>query len=114
MVASQVRCILKNIATLSVPSNRALEFQNHPAGTPPVKVGSFDFFGTNIHLIPTVGIFITMVDAFCAFQLCHNLSLVLYRIPVTLEEVSFLKILNRNLGRALWFSLISYLSLRIC
>ena len=61
VVASQVRCILKSIATFAVPSNRALEFQNHPAGTPPVKVGSFDFFGSNINLIPTVGIFITMV-----------------------------------------------------
>jgi dynein heavy chain len=33
---------------------------NLPAGTPPVKIGSFDFFGSNLSLIPTVGMFITM------------------------------------------------------
>lgn len=60
VVASQVRCIFKAIAHLAVPANRPLEYSSLPAGTPPTKVGSFDFFGYSVNLIPTVGIFITM------------------------------------------------------
>jgi dynein heavy chain len=60
VVASQVRCILKAIAHLAVPANRPSNFQALPAGTPPSKVGTFDFFGYTVNLIPTVGIFITM------------------------------------------------------
>ena len=60
VVASQVRCILKAIAFFGVPANRAPEYQTLPTGNPPVKVGTFDFFGYPINLIPTVGIFITM------------------------------------------------------
>ena len=60
VVASQVKCILDAIALYSVPTNRAKEFQHLPAGTPPVKVGSFNFFGEEVSLIPTVGMFITM------------------------------------------------------
>lgn len=60
VVASQVRCILKAIAHLAVPANRPPEYSSLPAGTPPTKVGTFDFFGYSVNLIPTVGIFITM------------------------------------------------------
>jgi dynein heavy chain len=60
VVASQVRCILKAIAHFAVPANRSVEFQLLPAGTPPIKIGTFDFFGYSMNLIPTVGIFITM------------------------------------------------------
>ena len=60
VVASQVKCILDAITFFAVPSNRAKEYMNLPAGTPPVKVGSFEFFGSNLNLIPTVGLFITM------------------------------------------------------
>jgi dynein heavy chain len=60
VVASQVRCILDAIALMSIPANRAKEFQHLPAGNPPVKVGMFNFFGETISLIPTVGLFITM------------------------------------------------------
>jgi len=60
VVASQVRCILDAITRYAVPANRHKDYQHLPAGTPPVKVGSFNFFGENISLIPTVGLFITM------------------------------------------------------
>lgn len=60
VVASQVKSILDAITLLAVPANRSKEFMNLPAGTPPVKIGSFDFFGSTISLIPTVGLFITM------------------------------------------------------
>ena len=60
VVASQVKCILDAIAFLSEPANREKEFQTLPKGNVTVKVGSFDFFGSIISLIPTVGLFITM------------------------------------------------------
>jgi dynein heavy chain len=60
VVATQVRCILDAIIRFSVPANREAQFQALPAGTPPVKVGSFSFFGEKIALVPTVGLFITM------------------------------------------------------
>lgn len=60
VVASQVRCILDAIILYSTPANREPQYQSLPAGTPPMKVGSFNFFGEQISLIPTVGFFITM------------------------------------------------------
>lgn len=60
VVASQVRCILDAITFLAVPANRPKEFKDLPPGNPPVKVGSFNFFGETVALIPTVGLFITM------------------------------------------------------
>ena len=60
VVASQVRCILDAIAFFAVPINRSKEFSGLPAGTPPVKVGYFNFFGEQIAMVPTVGLFITM------------------------------------------------------
>eukprot|EP01038_Epipyxis_sp_PR26KG_P005405 gene5405-7492_t len=60
VVATQVRCILDAIMFLSIPANRPAAFQALPAGTPPVKIGTFNFFGEQIALIPTVGLFITM------------------------------------------------------
>ena len=60
VVASQVKCILDAITLFANPANRTKEYMNLPAGTPPVKIGSFDFFGSNLSLIPTVGMFITM------------------------------------------------------
>jgi len=60
VVASQVKTILDAIAFFANPSNRSKDFQGLPSGTPPVKVGKIDFFGANIDLIPTVGMFITM------------------------------------------------------
>jgi dynein heavy chain len=41
----QVRTILDAIAHFAVPANRAKEYEKLPAGTPPVKVGTFNFFG---------------------------------------------------------------------
>ncbi len=38
VVATQVKTIQDAIVKLSVPSNRDLEYQHLPAGTPPVKV----------------------------------------------------------------------------
>ena len=43
-----------------MPANRHADLPHLPAGTPPVKVGVFNFFGEMISLIPTVGLFITM------------------------------------------------------
>jgi dynein heavy chain, axonemal len=60
VVASQVRCILDAIMFLSNPFNRPQAFQHLPAGTPPVKIGTFNFFGEQIGMVPTVGLFITM------------------------------------------------------
>jgi dynein heavy chain len=34
--------------------------RTYPEGRPPVIVGSFDFQGDRIPLVPTVGVFITM------------------------------------------------------
>ena len=60
VVATQVRCILDAIIKYAVPSNRDKEFQYLPAGTPPSKVGTMNFFGEVISVVPTVGLFITM------------------------------------------------------
>ena len=60
VVASQVRCVLEGVALLANPANRPKEFQSLPAGSPPVKVGYINFFGDQISLVPTVGLFITM------------------------------------------------------
>ncbi|RYH32012.1 hypothetical protein EON65_01475, partial [archaeon] len=60
VVASQVRCILDAIIFHAVPSNREAQYQSLPPGTPAVKIGSFNFFGDQIALVPTVGLFITM------------------------------------------------------
>ena len=60
VVATQVKTIQDAIAFLGVPANRAPEFQTAPAGQPPVKVGTFDFMGDTISLVPTTGAYITM------------------------------------------------------
>ncbi len=60
VVATQVKTVQDAIIHHSVPSNRNPEFQDRPAGTPPCKVGTFDFCGDVISLIPTCGFFITM------------------------------------------------------
>lgn len=60
VVASQVRCILDAIMFHSDPRNRPKEYQGLPAGIPATKVGMFMFFGDEISLTPTVGLFITM------------------------------------------------------
>ena len=60
VIATQVRCILEAIAHHSVPANRHKDYMHLPAGTPPVKVGTFNFFGEAVYLVPTVGLFITM------------------------------------------------------
>ncbi len=60
VVATQVKTVQDAIIHFSVPLNRNPEFQNKPSGTPPCKVGTFDFCGDAISLIPTCGFFITM------------------------------------------------------
>ncbi|CAM9107555.1 unnamed protein product [Discosporangium mesarthrocarpum] len=60
VVATQVKTVQDNIVKYSVPANRDPEYQHLPAGTPPVKVGVFDFMGDIISLIPTCGFYITM------------------------------------------------------
>ena len=60
VVASQVRAVLDGVTLLTNPANRPKEFQGLPAGTPPVKVGYMNFFGDQIAVVPTVGLFITM------------------------------------------------------
>lgn len=60
VVATQVKTIQDAIVKFTIPENRDEEFQSVPAGTPPVKVGYFDFMGDTISLIPTCGFWITM------------------------------------------------------
>lgn len=60
VVATQVKTIQDAIIKFSRPENRDEEFQSAPAGTPPTKVGYFDFMGDTISLIPTCGFWITM------------------------------------------------------
>ncbi|KAH8052754.1 dynein light chain binding protein [Aureococcus anophagefferens] len=60
VVATQVKTVQDAIVKFAVPSRRDAEYQNLAAGTPPQKVGKFDFFGTIIDLIPTCGFYITM------------------------------------------------------
>ncbi|CAM9358663.1 unnamed protein product [Ascophyllum nodosum] len=60
VVASQVKCIQDAMARLSDPGLREPQYQHLPAGIPNIKVGSFDFLGEIISLVPTYGLFITM------------------------------------------------------
>jgi dynein heavy chain, axonemal len=60
VVATQVKTIQDAIAFLAVPMNRAPEYQSAPPGQPPCKVGTFDFMGDIISLVPTTGAYITM------------------------------------------------------
>ena len=60
VVATQVKTIQDAIVKCSVPSNRDLEYQHLPGGTPPVKVGTLEFMGDTISLVPSCGFFITM------------------------------------------------------
>jgi dynein heavy chain len=60
VVATQVKIIQDAILKFSRPENREEPFQMLPSGTPPVKVGYFEFMGDTIALIPTCGLFITM------------------------------------------------------
>lgn len=60
VVATQVKTIQDAIVKFSNPENREEPYRKFPAGTPPVKVGEFDFMGDTISLIPTCGFWITM------------------------------------------------------
>ena len=60
VVATQVKLVLDNVRLFSVVKNREEAYRSAPAGTPPAKVGEFEFFGHRISLIPTTGFFITM------------------------------------------------------
>ena len=60
VVATQVKTIQDAIVKFSRPENREKEFQHLPSGTPPTKIGYFDFMGDIISLIPTCGFWITM------------------------------------------------------
>ena len=60
VVATQVKTIQDAIVKFSSPENRTESYKHLPAGTPPVKVGEFDFMGDTISLIPTCGFWITM------------------------------------------------------
>ena len=60
VVATQVKTILDATIRFADPENRVGEFKSLPAGTPPLKVGDYDFFGQEIGLVPTCGFYITM------------------------------------------------------
>lgn len=60
VVATQVKTIQDAIVRFSKPENREEQYQGLPSGTPPMKVGDFEFMGDTISLIPTCGFWITM------------------------------------------------------
>lgn len=60
VVATQVKIIQDAIVRFSIASRREPQYQGLPDGAPPAKVGRFSFFGTDVELIPTVGLFVTM------------------------------------------------------
>jgi len=60
VVATQVKTIQDAIVKFSKPENREEKYKGLPSGTPPVKVGEFEFMGDTISLIPTCGFWITM------------------------------------------------------
>ena len=60
MVATQVKTVQDAIVFNAVIANRDPQYQDCPPGLPPVTVGSYDFFGDSITLIPTCGFWITM------------------------------------------------------
>ncbi len=66
VVATQVKSVLDAVVHFAEPSNRPQELKDvakelgESPGTPPCKVGYFDFFGDELCLVPTTGFFITM------------------------------------------------------
>jgi hypothetical protein len=60
VVATQVKSILDACVHLSNPANRPEAYQTAPPGSPPCVVGQFELAGSEINLVPTVGLFITM------------------------------------------------------
>lgn len=66
VVATQVKTILDAVVRFAEPANRPEELTSRygelglTPGTPPCKVGYFDFFGDELCLVPTTGFFITM------------------------------------------------------
>ena len=60
VVATQVKTIQDAIVKFSKPENREESYRHLPSGTPPMKVGDFEFMGDTISLIPTCGFWITM------------------------------------------------------